>query len=140
MMDSKCGTELLVVGISVGIILQHLEGMTLVSDEVEGNGMIFLAVILVDGDSSTWVTPTMGTWGGATIVDDVIANGVVAEQSNLEDRGMHNGWGLVAIISTFKILAAGVPNNATSNYCIMSACRSSAKLCIWLVRWIFCNA
>ena len=139
-MDSKFGTELLVIGISVGMILWHLEGMTLGSEKVEGDGMILLAAILVDGDSSTWVTPTMGTWGGTTIVDGVVANGVVAECSNLEDRGAHNGWDLVAIISTFKILAAGVPNNATSNCCIASACRSSAKLCIWLARQIFCNA
>ena len=58
-----------------------LEGMTLGSDEVEGDGMILLAAISVAGDSSTWVTPTMGTWGGKTIVDDVVANGVVAEQT-----------------------------------------------------------
>ena len=82
----------------------------------------------------------MGAWGGTTIINDVVADGVVAEQSNLEDIGVHNGWDLVAIISTSKILAAGVPNNATSNCCIASACRSSAKLCIWLARQIFCNA
>ena len=80
MMEGKFGTELLVVGIGVGIILWHLEGMTLGSDKVEGNGMILLAIISVDGDSSTWVTPAMGTWGGATIIDEVVANNVVAEQ------------------------------------------------------------
>ena len=53
--------------------------MTLGSDEVEGNGMILLAAILVDGDSSTQVTPTMGTWRDATIINEVVANGVVAE-------------------------------------------------------------
>ena len=122
------------------MILQDLKGMTLGSDDVEGDGLILLAASLVDGDSCTWVTPTMGTWGGATIINDVVADGVVAEQNNLEDKGLHNGWYLVAIISTSKILAAGVPNNTTSNCCITSMCRSSAKLCIWLARQIFCNA
>ena len=82
----------------------------------------------------------MGTWGGATIVNEVVANGVVAEQNDLEDRVVHKGWDLVAIISTFKMLAAGVPNKATSSCWITSACRSSAKLCMWLARQIFCNA
>ena len=78
MVEGKFGMELLVVGISVGIILQHLEGMTLGSDEVDGNGMLLLAATSVDGNSSTWVTPAMGTWGGATIIDEVVAS-VVAE-------------------------------------------------------------
>ena len=52
--------------------------MTLESDEVDGNGMLLLAATSGDGDSSTWVTPTMGTGGGATIIDKVVAS-VVAE-------------------------------------------------------------
>ena len=112
-------------GIGVGMILWHLEGMTLGSDEVDGDGILLLEAASVDGDSSTWGTPIMGTWGGTTIIDGVVANGVVAEQSDLEDRGVYDSWDLVAIISTFKTLAAGVPNNATSNCCITSACRSS---------------
>ena len=90
MMDGKFGTELLEVGIGVDMILWHLEGMTLGSDEVEGNGMILLVAILVDGNPSTLVTPAMGTWGGATIVDEVVA-GVAAEQNGLEERGVHKG-------------------------------------------------
>ena len=91
-------------------------GMTLGSDKVKGNGIILLAAILVGGDSSTWgVTPALGTWGGATIIDEVVANGVVAERNDLEDRGVHKGWDVVAIVSTSKILAASVPNKATSN-------------------------
>ena len=62
-MEGKFGTELLVVGIGVGIILWHLEGMTLGSDEVKGNGIILLVAILVDGDSSTWVTSHYGYLG-----------------------------------------------------------------------------
>ena len=84
-MDDKFGTELLVVGIDDGMILWHLEGMTLGSEEVEGNGVILLVAILVDEEPSTWVTPTMGTWRGTTIVDDVVANSAVAEQSDLEN-------------------------------------------------------
>ena len=64
--EGKFGMELLVVGMGVGIILQHLEGMTLGSNEVDGNGLHLLMAASVDGDSSeigTWVTPTMGTWG-----------------------------------------------------------------------------
>ena len=78
-MEGKFGIELLVVGTGVGIILWHLEGMTLGSDKVEGDGMILLAAVSVDGDSSTWVTPVMGTWGGTTIIDEIVANSVVAE-------------------------------------------------------------
>ena len=78
-MDGKFRTELLVAGISVSMILWYLERMTLGSDEVEGNGIILLVATSVDGDFSTWVTPAMGTWGGTTIVDGVVADGVVAE-------------------------------------------------------------
>ena len=60
-MDGKFETELLVVGIGVSMILQHLKGMTLGSHKVEGNCMILLVAVLVDGDSSAWVTPTMST-------------------------------------------------------------------------------
>ena len=66
------------VGISVGIILWHLDGMTLGSDEVDSDCMLLLVAISVDGNSSTWVTPAIGTWGGAIIVDEVVAS-VVAE-------------------------------------------------------------
>ena len=79
MMDSKFGTELLVAGISVTMILWHLEGMTLGSDEVDSDGIFLLEAILVDGDSSTWVTPMIGTWGGTALINGVVANGVVVE-------------------------------------------------------------
>ena len=72
--------ELLVVGMGVGIIISHLDGMTLGSDEVDGNGPLSLMATSVDGNSSgtgTWVTPAMGTLGGATIVDEVEASVVV---------------------------------------------------------------
>ena len=108
-MDGKFGTELLVAGIGVSTILWHLEGMTLGSDEVKGEGILLLVAPLDNGDFSTWVTPIMGTWGGKTIRDGVVADGIVAEQSDFEDRGVDDVWDLVAIISTFKILAAGVP-------------------------------
>ena len=79
MVDGKFGTELLVAGISVGMILWHLEGMTLQSEEVKGDGILLLAATLVNGNPSTWITPIMGTWGGKTIIDGVVADGIVAE-------------------------------------------------------------
>ena len=53
MMEGKFGMELLVVGISVGIIFWHLEGMTLGSDEVDGDCMLLLVPTSVSSDSST---------------------------------------------------------------------------------------
>ena len=61
MMECKFGMELLVVGNGVGIIFQHLEGMTLGSDEVDGNCMLLLVAISVGTVSSTLVTPAIGT-------------------------------------------------------------------------------
>ena len=77
-MEGKFRMELLVVGISVGIILWHLEGMTLGSDEVDGNCMLLLVAVSVDDNSSTWMTPNIDTRGGAIIVDEVVAS-VVAK-------------------------------------------------------------
>ena len=143
-MDGNLEAELLgleeVIGMGVGTILLCLEEPTLRSAEAEGEGIFLLVDASAKGGSSTLVTPSMGTWGGKTIINGVAANGVVAEQSDFEDRGVDDLWDLMAIISMFEILAAGVPNNTTSNCCIMSVCRSSAKLCIWLARQIFCNA
>ena len=101
--------------------------MTLGSDEVDSDVMLLFMAASADGDLSTWVTPAMGTWGGATIIDEVVA-GVVAEQNGLEERGVHKGCDVVAIESTSNILAASVPNKTTSNCWIASTCRSSAKL------------
>ena len=90
---------------SVGIIHLHFEEPTLWCAEVEGDGIFLLVDASAKSGSSTLVTPTMGTWGGKTILDGVVANGSVAEQSNFEDRGVDDIWDLVAIISTSKILA-----------------------------------
>ena len=65
-MEGKFRMELLVVDISVGIILPHLDGMTLGSDDVDGNGLLSLMATSVDGNSlgaGLYMTPTMGTWG-----------------------------------------------------------------------------
>ena len=59
---------------------------------VEGDGIFLLVDAPSKGGSSTLVTPTMGTWGGKTIVDGVVANGSVAEQSNCKDRGVDDVW------------------------------------------------
>ena len=64
MIDGKFRIELLLASIGVGMILQHLEGVTSGSEEV--NGLLSLTVVSVHGNLSvtgTWVTPTMGTWG-----------------------------------------------------------------------------
>ena len=95
-MDGKFGIELLVAGIGISMILWHLEGMTLGSDEVKGDGILLLAATSVNGDSSMWVTPLMDTWGGETIVDGVVADGIVAEQSDFEDRDVDDVGDLVA--------------------------------------------
>ena len=87
-MNVNLGTELLVAGISVGMILWHLERMVLGSAEVKGDGVLLLVGVSVKDDSSMWVTSTMDTWGGKTIVDGFVANSVVAERSNFEDRSV----------------------------------------------------
>ena len=124
----------------VSIICPCFEEPTSWCAKVEGDGIFLLVDASTKGGSSTSVTPTVGTWGGKIIIDGVVANGSVAEQSDFEDRSVDDVLDLVAIVSMSKILAAGVSNKAISNCCITSACKSSAKLCIWLVRWIFCNA
>ena len=63
----------------VGIILLHLEEPTLWSAEVEGEGISLFVDALAKGGYFTLVTPTMGTWGGATIINGVVVDGVVAE-------------------------------------------------------------
>ena len=77
-----------VIRMGVGKILLHLEEPTLWSAEVEGEGIFLLVDASAEGGSSTLVTPTMDTWGGKTIIDGVVVNGVVAEQSDFEDRGV----------------------------------------------------
>ena len=53
----------------VNIICLHFEEPTLWCAKVEGDGIFLLADPSTKGGSSTSVTPTMGTWGGKTIVD-----------------------------------------------------------------------
>ena len=118
------------MGKGVGMIFLHFDGMTWESAEVEGDGLSSLTAISVDGNVSgpgNWVTPTMGTWGGAIIVEEVNA-GVVTGQGGLEWGGVQ-GCKVVAIESISGILAARVPNKATSN-CTVSAWRSSTRLCM----------
>ena len=65
-MEGKFRMELLVVGMGVGIIPLHLDGMTLGYDEFDGNGPLSVMATSVDGDSTgtgTLVTPAMGTLG-----------------------------------------------------------------------------
>ena len=62
MIVGKFRMELLLAGIGVGMILQHLEGVTSGPDEVDG--LLSLMAVSVDGNflgTGTWVIPTMGT-------------------------------------------------------------------------------
>ena len=59
----------------------------------------------------TGVTPTMGTWGSATMVDNVEAS----VRDALEEMEVHACREEVASESTSNILAAGVPSSTTSN-------------------------
>ena len=91
-MDGNFDAELLgleeVIRMGVSIILLHFEEPTLWSVEVEGDGIFLLVYTLIKGGSSTLVTPTVGTWGGKIIVDSVVAASIVAEQSDLEKKGV----------------------------------------------------
>ena len=107
-MDGNFETALLLAGSGVGVILHHLAGVPLGSEEVDA------LPSSTAGDFSelqTGVTPAMGTWGGATVVDEVEA-GV---RDALEGLEVHACREEVACESTSNILAAGVPSSATSN-------------------------
>ena len=101
-MDGDLEAELLgleeVIGISVGIILLHFEEPASWSAEVEGDGIFLLVDASAKGGSSTLVTPTMGTWGGKTITDGVVAMVLWLNK----DRGVDDVWDWVAIISTSR--------------------------------------
>ena len=77
-----------VIGMGVAIILLCFEEPALWSAEVEGDAIFLLVDASTKGGSSTLVSPTMDTWGGETIVEGVVANGIVAKESDLEDRGV----------------------------------------------------
>ena len=64
----------------------------------------------------------MGTWGGASVVDDLTAS-VMDVMEGMEGHT----WGEeVAIVIMSNILAAGGPSSATSNCCIASTCNKFA--------------
>ena len=138
-MDGNLEAELLawevVIGIGVGIILQCFGETASLSAEDVGHGIFSLVDTLAMGGSSVSVTPTMGTGGGKTGTD-----GAVDGQGDTEERCADGVWDLVVITSMSRILAAGKPNKANSSCCTASACRSSARLHIWLTTWIFCSA
>ena len=73
-----------VIRIGVGIILLNFEEPTSWSAEVEGDGIFLLMYALTKGGSSTLVTPTMGTWGGETIIDSVVSNSIVLNEVTLK--------------------------------------------------------
>ena len=105
--DGKFETALLLTSIGVGMILRHLAGVPLGSEEVDGLLSSMASDFLGMG---TGVTTTMGTWGGATMVDDVEAS----VRDALEETEVHTCGEEVASGSTSNILAAGVHSSATS--------------------------
>ena len=106
--DSKFDTVLLLAGIGVSMILQHLAGVPLGSEEVDGLLSSMASDFLGIG---TGVTPTMGTWGCATMIDDVEAS----VRDALEEMKVYACGEEVASESASNILAAGVPSSTTSN-------------------------
>ena len=123
MIDGNLETLLPLSSTGMGVILCHLVGMPLGSEEVEALNSSMTSNFL---ELEPRVTPVMGTWGGATIVDDVEAS----VRDVLEEMEVHTWGEEVAIESTSNNLAAGVPSNTTSNCHIASACNNSARLCI----------
>ena len=105
----------------MGVILCHFAGVPLGSEEVEALTSSMAGNI---SEFEPGETLAIGTWGGATIVDDVEAS----VRDVLEEIEMHTWEEEVAIESTSNILAAGVPSSATSSCCIASACNNSARL------------
>ena len=92
----------------MGVILCHLAGVPLGSEEVEALTSSTSGDFL---ELEPRVTPAIGTWGGTTMVDDMEA-GV---RDALEELEVH-AWGEeVASESTSNISAAGVPSSTTSN-------------------------
>ena len=121
MINSNLETSIPLAGSGMGAILHHLAGVPLASEEVEA-----LTSSVAGGFSEVEprVTPAMGIWGGATIVDDVEAS----VRDVLEETEVHTWGEEVAIDITSNILAAGVLSSTTSNCCIASACNKSARL------------
>ena len=105
----------------MGVILHHLAGVPSELEEVEA---LTSAVASDFSELEPRVTPVTGTWGGATIVNEVEAS----IRDVLEETEVHT-WGQeVAIEITSNILAAWVPSSATSNCCIAYPCHMSTRL------------
>ena len=121
MIDGNLETSLPLAGSGMGVSLCHLAGVPLESEEVEALTSSMASDFL---ELEPGVTPVIGTWGCGTIVDDVEAS----VRDVIEGTEVHTWGEEVAIESTSKILAAGVPSSTTSNCCIASACNNSARL------------
>ena len=122
-LETPLPTSLPLAGSGVGVILCHLAGVPLGSEEVEA---LTSSVAGNFSELEPRVTPAMGTWRGATIVNDMEAS----VRDVLEETEVHTWGEEVAIEITSNILPAGVPSSATSNCCIASTCNKSARLCI----------
>ena len=123
MIDGNLETSLPLASSGMSVILHHLAGVPLGSEEVEA---LTSSMASNFSELEPGVTPAIDTWRGATMVNDVEA-GV---RDVLEEMEVH-AWGEeVASESTSNILAAGVPSSITSNCCIASTCNNSARLCM----------
>ena len=105
----------------MGVILHHLAGVPLGSEEVEA---LTSSMAGNFSELEPGVTPAIGTWGGTTMVNDVEAS----VRDVLVEMEVHTWGEEVVSESTSNILAAGVPSSATSNCCIASTCNNSARL------------
>ena len=102
MIDGNLETLLPLAGSEMGVILCHLAGVPLGSEEAEAHTSSTASDFL---ELEPRVTPAIGTWGGATIVNDVDASvRVVLEETGVPALGEE-----VACESTSNILTAGVP-------------------------------
>ena len=87
-MDGNLEVEVLglqeVMGIGVGIILLHFEEPASWSAEVDRDGIFLLVDASAKDGSPTFVTPTMGTWGGKPITDGVVADSLWLNEAILK--------------------------------------------------------
>ena len=124
--------DLEVVGvIGIGIICQHLEGITSVSVGDFGAG-VSLEVTLASASPTISVMPTIETGGSEGNMDKAASGqgGTVVDW-----RGA--AWCCMLIDGTSKSVAASDPSKATSSCWMAFTCRSSARLQIWLASLIF---
>ena len=106
--DGNFETVLLLTGSSMGVILCHLAEVPSGLEEVDALPSSMAGDFL---ELQPEVTPTTGTIGGATMVDNVEAS----VKDPFKETEVHTDGEEVTHENTSNILAAGVPSSATSN-------------------------